>query len=155
MWSFKKIFLVTLATVGGGALAVVTGGAAAPFVGGLVGGAMGLSGAAATSAGLAAIGGGAVAAGGAGMAGGAALVTTEVGVVGAAGSAVATGALSADPKDLEKLQTIAAELRDEIRRLKAALNDTTIKTAEARELMKRELDLKEERLKRIEATIFA
>ena len=65
-----------------GAAVYFTGGLASPvvagpiaWVGGLIGGTMGLSGAAATSAGLAFFGGGAVTAGGLGMAGGIALLT--------------------------------------------------------------------------------
>jgi hypothetical protein len=56
--------------IAGLGLGALTMGIAAPFIGGLIGGAMGLSGAAATSAGLAALGGGALTAGGFGMAGG-------------------------------------------------------------------------------------
>ena len=58
----------------GTAVGALTFGIAAPFIGGLVGHAMGLAGAAAVNAGLAALGGGAVAAGGLGVAGGTAVV---------------------------------------------------------------------------------
>lgn len=65
-----------------GAAVYFSGGLASPliagpitWIGGLIGGIMGLSGAAATSAGLALLGGGAVTAGGLGMAGGTALLT--------------------------------------------------------------------------------
>lgn len=78
-----------------GVAVFATGGLASPFVaagtatiGGMVGGAMGLSGAAATSAGLAAIGGGSVAAGGFGVAGGAAVVTTGLGTAAAVGKSL-------------------------------------------------------------------
>ena len=87
MANWKKIALVSGVAVGGGALAFVTGGAAAPFVGSLIGSAMGLSGAAATSAGLAALGGGAIAAGGGGMAAGALVVSGAVAAAGAGGAA--------------------------------------------------------------------
>jgi hypothetical protein len=61
--------------VGGMAIVgVATAGIAAPWIGGAIGGAMGLQGAAAGAAGLAAIGGGAVAGGGLGMAGGTAMI---------------------------------------------------------------------------------
>ena len=56
-----------MAGLGLGALAF---GIAAPFIGGMIGASMGLSGAAAVNAGLAALGGGSLAAGGFGMAGG-------------------------------------------------------------------------------------
>ena len=56
------------------AAGVLTLGIAAPFVGGLIGAAVGLHGAAAASAGLAAIGGGSLAAGGLGMVGGTAVL---------------------------------------------------------------------------------
>ncbi len=62
----SKIALSLLAAVAIG----VTGGVLAPFIGGIIGSLMGLSGAAAVSAGLALLGGGALAAGGLGMAGG-------------------------------------------------------------------------------------
>ncbi len=84
--NWKKIALVSSVAVGGGALAFVTGGLAAPFVGSLIGGAMGLSGAAAASAGLAALGGGALAVGGGGMAAGT-LVVAGAAAVAAAGGA--------------------------------------------------------------------
>ncbi len=86
MMNWKKIALVGGVTVGGGALAFFTGGLAAPFVGGLIGSAMGLSGAAAVSAGLAAAGGGALAAGGGGMALGTLVVTGSAAAVGAGGA---------------------------------------------------------------------
>ena len=86
MASWKKIALIGGVAVGGGALAFFTGGLAAPFVGGLVGSAMGLSGAAATSAGLAALGGGALAAGGGGMAVGTLVVGGTVAAAGAGGA---------------------------------------------------------------------
>lgn len=78
-----------LAAIGGGGavLGLVTGGLAAPLIGGMVGGAMGLSGAAAVNAGLAAMGGGSLAAGGFGMAGGTMVVAGVAGVgAGAAGA---------------------------------------------------------------------
>jgi hypothetical protein len=62
-----KIGFMTLVGV---ALGAVTFGIAAPFIAGIIGASMGLSGAVAINAGLAAIGGGAIAAGGLGMAGG-------------------------------------------------------------------------------------
>jgi hypothetical protein len=61
---------VGLRVVPGVAVGTLTLGIAAPFIGGLVGGAMGLGGAVAVKAGLAALGGGALAAHGLGMAGG-------------------------------------------------------------------------------------
>jgi hypothetical protein len=61
---------LAIATGVGTALGALTFGIAAPFIGGLIGHAMGLAGAAAVNAGLAALGGGAVAAGGLGIAGG-------------------------------------------------------------------------------------
>jgi hypothetical protein len=61
---------VGLRVVPGVAVGTLTLGIAAPFLGGLVGSAMGLSGAVAVKAGLAALGGGALAAHGLGMAGG-------------------------------------------------------------------------------------
>jgi len=90
MKNWKKIALVGGIAVGGGVLSFFTGGVAAPFVGSLVGSAMGLSGAAATSAGLAALGGGALAAGGGGMA----LGTLVVGGAAAAAGAVGGGVLA-------------------------------------------------------------
>lgn len=86
MANWKKIALVGGVAVGGGVLAFVTGGAAAPFVGSLIGSAMGLSGAAATSAGLAALGGGAIAAGGGGVAAGTLVVSGAVAAAGAGGA---------------------------------------------------------------------
>jgi len=86
MADWKKIGLVGGVAVGGGVLAFVTGGAAAPFVGSLIGSAMGLSGAAATSAGLAALGGGAIAAGGGGVAAGTLAVSAAAAAAGAAGA---------------------------------------------------------------------
>ncbi len=79
-----KLGAGVMAGMGLGALAF---GIAAPFIGGLIGGAMGLSGAAATSAGLAFLGGGSIAAGGFGMAGGMAVI-----VGGGAMLGVSTGA---------------------------------------------------------------
>jgi hypothetical protein len=89
--NWKKVALVGGVAVGGGTLAFLTGGLAAPFVGSLIGSAMGLSGAAATSAGLAALGGGALAAGGGGMAAGTLIVSGAAAVagVGAAGAVAA------------------------------------------------------------------
>jgi len=63
-----------LRVVPGVAVGTLTLGIAAPFIGGLVGGAMGLSGAVAVKAGLAALGGGALAAHGLGIAGGASVL---------------------------------------------------------------------------------
>lgn len=58
----------------GAVLIAITGGLAAPYIGGIVGASMGLSGVAAVNAGLAFLGGGAIAAGGMGMAGGTAVL---------------------------------------------------------------------------------
>lgn len=88
MANWVKYATVGGIAVGGGALCFVTGGLAAPFIGGLVGSAMGLSGAAATSAGLALLGGGAVAAGGGGVALGATVVAGAAAAAGAAGAGV-------------------------------------------------------------------
>lgn len=84
--NWKKVALVGGVAAGGGVVVFLTGGLAAPFVGSLVGGAMGLSGAAATSAGLAALGGGALAAGGGGMAAGGMVVSGGLAVLGATGA---------------------------------------------------------------------
>ena len=65
-WSWSKFYVIAASVI----LIALTGGAAAPFIGGIIGGVMGLSGAAAVSAGLAFLGGGAIAAGGLGMVGG-------------------------------------------------------------------------------------
>lgn len=72
----KSIKWGRVAAIGivGAAVGVATGGLAAPYIGGMIGASMGLSGAAATSAGLAALGGGALAAGGFGVFGGTILV---------------------------------------------------------------------------------
>jgi hypothetical protein len=87
----KSIKWGRVAAIGivGAAVGVATGGLAAPYIGGMIGASMGLSGAAATSAGLAALGGGALAAGGFGVFGGTILVGGVGGVVagGAAGAA--------------------------------------------------------------------
>ena len=91
-WGWKKYAMVSLGTALAGVAVMATGGLAAPFVGSMVGGAMGLSGAAATSAGLAAIGGGAIAVGGGGMAAGTAIVTATL----ATASAVTVGVASAN-----------------------------------------------------------
>ncbi|SMN12117.1 hypothetical protein SPBRAN_328 [uncultured Candidatus Thioglobus sp.] len=72
------VIIVTAAAVAIGAIIFFTGGAASPlmlWVGGSIGGTMGLSGAAASSAGLALLGGGSIASGGLGIAGGTALLT--------------------------------------------------------------------------------
>lgn len=79
-----KLGVGVVAGLGLGALAF---GIAAPFIGGLVGTAMGLSGAAATNAGLAALGGGSVAAGGFGVAGGTAVVVGGGALLGASAGA--------------------------------------------------------------------
>ncbi len=87
----KSIKWGRVAAIGivGAAVGVATGGLAAPYIGGMIGASMGLSGAAATSAGLAALGGGALAAGGFGVFGGTIIVGGVGGVVagGAAGAA--------------------------------------------------------------------
>lgn len=87
----KSIKWGRVAAIGvvGAAVGVATGGLAAPYIGGMIGASMGLSGAAATSAGLAALGGGSLAAGGFGIFGGTILVGGVGGVVagGAAGAA--------------------------------------------------------------------
>jgi hypothetical protein len=87
----KSIKWGRVAAIGvvGAAVGVATGGLAAPYIGGMIGASMGLSGAAATSAGLAALGGGSLAAGGFGVFGGTILVGGVGGVVagGAAGAA--------------------------------------------------------------------
>lgn len=87
----KSIKWGRVAAIGvvGAAVGIATGGLAAPYIGGMIGASMGLSGAAATSAGLAALGGGSVAAGGFGIFGGTILVGGVGGVVagGAAGAA--------------------------------------------------------------------
>jgi len=98
-WTLKK----TLTVVGvGGVGAVVcffTAGAAAPFIGGLIGSGLGLSGAAATSAGLAAVGGGAVITGGGGMAAGAALISGAAAVAGGTVAAAGAAVVSATSKE--------------------------------------------------------
>jgi hypothetical protein len=87
----KSIKWGRVAAIGvvGAAVGIATGGLAAPYIGGMIGASMGLSGAAATSAGLAALGGGSLAAGGFGVFGGTILVGGVGGVVagGAAGAA--------------------------------------------------------------------
>ena len=87
----KSIKWGRIAAIGvvGAAVGIATGGLAAPYIGGVIGASMGLSGAAATSAGLAALGGGSLAAGGFGIFGGTILVGGVGGVVagGAAGAA--------------------------------------------------------------------
>jgi hypothetical protein len=77
----------------GVAVGGLTLGIAAPFIGGLVGGAMGLGGAAAVKAGLAALGGGALAAGGFGMAGGTTVLVGGGALLGGLG----TGAIAMRP----------------------------------------------------------
>jgi len=79
-----------LHVVPGIAIGTLTLGIAAPFIGGLVGGAMGLTGAAAVKAGLAALGGGALAAGGLGMTGGTTVLVGGGALLGGLG----TGALA-------------------------------------------------------------
>ena len=88
----KSIKWGRVAAVGvvGAAVGVATGGLAAPYIGGMIGASMGLSGAAATSAGLAALGGGSLAAGGLGVFGGTILVGGVGGVVAGSAAGAAT-----------------------------------------------------------------
>jgi hypothetical protein len=82
-----------LRVIPGVAVGGLTLGIAAPFIGGLVGGVMGLSGAAAVKAGLAALGGGALAAKGFGIAGGTTVLVGGGALLGGLG----TGALAMRP----------------------------------------------------------
>ncbi|MDH3519289.1 MAG: DUF2868 domain-containing protein [Myxococcales bacterium] len=77
-----------MGVLSGVAIGGLTLGIAAPFIGGLVGGALGLGGAAAVKAGLAALGGGALAAGGLGMSGGTTVLVGGGALLGGLGSGV-------------------------------------------------------------------
>lgn len=131
----KSIKWGRVAAIGvvGAAVGIATGGLAAPYIGGMIGASMGLSGAAATSAGLAALGGGSLAAGGFGVFGGTILVGGVGGVVagGAAGAATryspaGTGEVVLDAIKLElmaKLVLNDSPDRDQkIRRVVEGLN---------------------------------
>ena len=81
--NLAKVSAVTLAGIGGVAVAAPLAALAGPAIGGIIGAKfMGLSGVAATNAGLAFLGGGSLAAGGFGMAGGMAVVTAAGGILG-------------------------------------------------------------------------
>jgi hypothetical protein len=93
----------------------LTLGIAAPFIGGLVGGAMGLGGAAAVKAGLAALGGGALAAGGFGMAGGTTVLVGGGALLGGLGtSAIAVRAGATSDRGLSPDQAMLSAVKIDV-----------------------------------------
>jgi hypothetical protein len=113
---FENFWLkIAIGVVPGLALGGLALGIAAPFIGGLLGGVMGLSGAAAVKAGLAALGGGALAAGGLGVTGGTTVLVgggALLGGLGAAAIAPRTGVPS--QRGLSPAQAMLSAVKIEV-----------------------------------------
>jgi hypothetical protein len=106
---------IGIGIVPGVAVGGLTLGIAAPFIGGLVGGAMGLGGAAAVKAGLAALGGGALAAGGFGMAGGTTVLVGGGALLGGLGTgAIAMRAGATSERGLSPGQAMLSAVKIEV-----------------------------------------
>lgn len=117
-----------LHVIPGVAVGGLTLGIAAPFIGGLVGGVMGLSGAAAVKAGLAALGGGALAAKGFGIAGGTTVLVGGGALLGGLGSgALATrqGAPAAPGLSPEQAMLSAVKIEVFLRRVVLPRDEAT------------------------------
>lgn len=101
----RKLSTMTLATIGGIAVAAPLAMLAGPAIGGIIGAkVLGLSGAAATSAGLAVIGGGSLAAGGLGIAGGMLALTVTGSALGGALGAYLCNQYIADIEGFDIIQ---------------------------------------------------
>lgn len=157
-----KLGIGVLAGFGLGALAF---GIAAPFIGGLIGGAMGLSGAVATNAGLAALGGGSVAAGGFGIAGGMTVVVgggalLGVGVGAGGGRIVASMTSETALLSSAKLEVILREFILQGQRDTAMVQEVLFAQRKTIEALEEEVDrlrlagkTSDERLKELEKSI--
>jgi hypothetical protein len=113
---FERFWLkLGIGVVPGLALGGLTLGIAAPFIGGLLGGAMGLGGAAAVKAGLAALGGGALAAGGLGVTGGTSVLVGGGALLGGLGtSAIAMRAGTTSARGLSPAQAMLSAVKIEV-----------------------------------------
>lgn len=87
---WEKFIMKIFIAIFGGVIVALSMGSLAPFIGGAIGGLMGLNGAVAVNAGLALLGGGSLAAGGFGMAGGVAIIMGGGGLLGLGFGSVAS-----------------------------------------------------------------